>query len=211
MKPFLIWVGSKNQNIRKLRPFYPKIFNDYYEPFLGSGAVFLDYGHKGKHCFLSDKNKNLIHAWKTVQRDPEDVINTLEKNSINNKEEFYKLVDLYNTRRDGGLYLYINRFAFGGRMRSGKHGNLVASYGNRKINPVPSRKNMMKIFKRLQNTTIKCQSYDKIQPQEGDFVYLDPPYYGSYHKAYSKNLNFQGEHHNKQFKLFKKWSKEVVS
>ena len=42
VRPILKWAGGKRQLLPELRPFYPRRFNRYVEPFLGSGAVFLD-------------------------------------------------------------------------------------------------------------------------------------------------------------------------
>ena len=42
VRPILKWAGGKRQLLPELRPFYPRRFDRYFEPFLGSGAVFLD-------------------------------------------------------------------------------------------------------------------------------------------------------------------------
>ena len=42
VRPILKWAGGKRQLLPELRPFYPRLFDRYLEPFLGSGAVFLD-------------------------------------------------------------------------------------------------------------------------------------------------------------------------
>ena len=42
LRPILKWAGGKRQLLPELRPFYPNAFGRYFEPFLGSGAVFLD-------------------------------------------------------------------------------------------------------------------------------------------------------------------------
>jgi DNA adenine methylase len=42
LRPFLKWVGGKRQLLPVLRRFYPGQFGRYFEPFVGSGAVFFD-------------------------------------------------------------------------------------------------------------------------------------------------------------------------
>src|SRR5258708_35701661 len=61
VRPILKWAGGKRQLLPELRPFYPKRFDRYVEPFLGSGAVFLDLHNGG---FLEGGGVRLsgIHA-----------------------------------------------------------------------------------------------------------------------------------------------------
>ena len=47
VRPILKWAGGKRQLLPELRPFYPRRFDRYFEPFLGSGAVFLDLHNGG--------------------------------------------------------------------------------------------------------------------------------------------------------------------
>ena len=42
LRPFLKWVGGKRQLLPVLRRFYPDPMGRYFEPFVGSGAVFFD-------------------------------------------------------------------------------------------------------------------------------------------------------------------------
>lgn len=47
-RPILKWAGGKRQVLAQLRRFYPASFDDYIEPFVGSGAVFLDLHNTGR-------------------------------------------------------------------------------------------------------------------------------------------------------------------
>ena len=47
VKPFIKWAGGKTQLLKTFQSYYPKQLKEqkirnYYEPFLGSGAVFFD-------------------------------------------------------------------------------------------------------------------------------------------------------------------------
>ena len=39
VRPLLKWAGGKRQLLPELRRFYPRRFDRYFEPFLGSGGV----------------------------------------------------------------------------------------------------------------------------------------------------------------------------
>ena len=61
LRPFLKWVGGKRQLLPVLRRFYPETIGAYFEPFLGSGAVFFDLAGRGAinghGAVLSDDNR----------------------------------------------------------------------------------------------------------------------------------------------------------
>jgi len=47
-RPLLKWAGGKRQLLPALRAFYPESFGRYFEPFVGSGAVFFDLYASGR-------------------------------------------------------------------------------------------------------------------------------------------------------------------
>ena len=69
-KPFVKWAGGKAGVLDSLIPFVPQDFGDYYEPFVGGGALFFalqssgvfNANAKSKRIILSDKNPELINA-----------------------------------------------------------------------------------------------------------------------------------------------------
>ena len=56
---FVKWAGGKSQLINQLKPLFPKKFDRYFEPFVGSGAVFFYMAQNFtlKYAMLSDINK----------------------------------------------------------------------------------------------------------------------------------------------------------
>ena len=81
VRPILKWAGGKRQLLPELRPFYPSRFERYLEPFLGSGAVFLDLYNGGRlagpSVSLSDVNADVIGCYRTVRDDADAVIAAL--------------------------------------------------------------------------------------------------------------------------------------
>jgi DNA adenine methylase len=83
MKPFLKWVGGKQQILTDVLQLFPREIEDYYEPFVGGGSVLLgllssDIKIRGK-VYASDANANLIAVYQHIQHNPQEVINELQK------------------------------------------------------------------------------------------------------------------------------------
>ena len=72
VKPFLKWVGGKGQLLEQFQGLLPKKFNNYYEPFVGGGAVFFSIGHDKAH--INDINKTLVQTYIHIKEDTEKTI-----------------------------------------------------------------------------------------------------------------------------------------
>ena len=89
-KPFLKWAGGKAGLLENLLPFVPKDFSAYFEPFVGGGALFFALQNQRlfstnathlkptKKIILSDKNAELINAYKAIQSNPNEVLRELK-------------------------------------------------------------------------------------------------------------------------------------
>ena len=82
LRPFLKWVGGKRQLLPVLRRFYPDPMGRYFEPFVGSGAVFFDLVSRGQlnghGAVLSDDNADLIACYRRVGRSLDEVAAALD-------------------------------------------------------------------------------------------------------------------------------------
>ncbi len=73
LSPILKWAGGKEQELKYILPNLPfEKFEDYYEPFVGGGAVYAAI--QAKKYFINDKSDELI---------------TLYRNFINENREFF--------------------------------------------------------------------------------------------------------------------------
>jgi DNA adenine methylase len=85
VKPVLKWVGGKTQIIDVLLSKFPKVVNNYHEPFIGGGSVllgFLTLVVEGRievkgNIYASDKNETLISLYVNIQQHPDMVIDEL--------------------------------------------------------------------------------------------------------------------------------------
>lgn len=85
----LFYVGDKYKLISQLNNLFPKKINNFYEPFVGGGTVFLNI--QAKKYFLNDIDKNLI-----------DIHKFLIKSSFDQKgffKDIEKVINKYNLSR----------------------------------------------------------------------------------------------------------------
>ncbi len=75
----LFYVGDKYKIMKQIKNLFPKEINNFYEPFVGGGTVFLNIEARKYH--LNDINKNLINIHKFLVK------------SSNNPSEFFRSVE----------------------------------------------------------------------------------------------------------------------
>lgn len=181
MKPFLKWAGGKFKIIDHISAALPK-GSRLVEPFVGSGAVFLNTEYKS--YLLADTNIDLINLFKVVQKDGENFIDyaiNLFTPENNNEATYYTLRDEFNSsediRRKAALFIYLNRHCFNGLCRYNARGKFNVPFGRYSAPSFPTT--AVKFF------SLKSQSAEFVTQdfrttlaavRAGDVVYCDPPY-----------------------------------
>lgn len=192
--PFLRWAGGKTWLTGFVLDLTENLdFNHYYEPFVGSGAIFFAL-HPGE-ATISDSNEELIHTYITLREHTEDVIMTL-KTFENTKDCYYQT--RATIRPDDDVYMcarfiYLNRTSYNGLYRVNNMGMYNVPYGNRRIDFV-KEDHIREVSRLLQGVDIRSGDFTLYQNeiQEGDLVFLDPPYTISHNQngfiKYNQNL-----------------------
>ena len=76
--PFIKWVGGKRGLLEQILPLFSEKFNNYFEPFVGGGAVFFELFSRGllnnKKVVLSDINTELINTYQVIKNSPKELI-----------------------------------------------------------------------------------------------------------------------------------------
>ena len=62
--PILKWAGGKEQELKYIIPKLPESFTNYYEPFVGGGAVYTAL--QANKYFINDKSKELISLYRSI-------------------------------------------------------------------------------------------------------------------------------------------------
>ena len=184
----LRYIGGKSKIVSKFFQYFPVDFEEYREPFLGGGSVFLfmKQVYPEKKFWINDFNKNLFYFWITLQ-----------SNAINLQKELLKIKVIYNEKSkeerkqlniemknilyenknedifEKALAYYIcNKTSFSG-LEVGKFSN-PAFEKNFTIHNI----NKFLIYSELlQNVKItNFDYYQLFENSKNSFLYLDPPY-----------------------------------
>jgi DNA adenine methylase len=200
VRPLLKWAGGKRQLLPALRPYYPASFSRYFEPFLGSGAVFFDLHRQGclagRIARLTDTNVDLVGCYRMVRDASEEVITALRKletaHHAKGPSFYYEVRDSrFNPARTGPLetrytpelaamFIYLNRAGYNGLFRLNRSGGFNVPAG-RYTNPtICDAEHIRGVAQVLSHpgVSIECVPFDAAiaDAAAGDFIYCDPPY-----------------------------------
>ncbi len=164
--------------IKRYNHLFPKIFNTYYEPFLGSGAIYF-YLNPTK-AVLSDINEDLINTYKSIKSDWGKVYSILCKHHIKHDEKYYYLLrsaKCKNKFDSAARFIYLNRTCWNALYRVNKDGLFNVPIGS-KDNVIFDHDNFLEISKQLKKATIYCKDFETIinKSVSSDFIFVDPPY-----------------------------------
>ena len=185
--PFIFWAGGKRQLLAQIRERMPESFNNYYEPFVGGGAVIFDL--LPTSAVINDINKALVNAYRQICNATDEFLKKLneldETMWEDGKEYYYSLREHYNDKlmkeefdvELAALFVFINKHCFNGLYRVNGKGLFNVPYNNSR-NSSCDENTIRAIAVYLKNVTIlegdfqaACQNAKK-----GDFVFIDSPY-----------------------------------
>lgn len=212
IKPFLKWAGGKTQLLKELHKYVPNNFNKYIEPFIGGGAMF--FSLNPHESIIADSNEELVITYGQVKEDVESVIEHLE--TFEHNEDFFYNIrsldpnELEHSYRAARL-IYLNKTCFNGLYRVNKKGQFNVPYGKGNGSFL-NEEVLRNASEFLAETTIIHGDYLKVLNDfavEGDFIFLDPPYYpvGKYSdfKRYTKEFFY----HENQVQLKQEFDRLV--
>lgn len=181
-KPFLKWAGGKTQLLPEIKHILPqRVINEaftYVEPFVGSDAVLfwmLGKFHNMTKAVVNDINEDLINTYKTIQSNPEKLINILETlqeeyyslggNDDKKKEYYYNKRAVFNGRRSivmeqSALFIFLNRTCFNGLYRVNRKNEFNVPMGHYKKPAICDKENLLAISDALQKVELLCGDFE---------------------------------------------------
>lgn len=191
-KPFLKWVGGKRQLLSQFDELYPvdlkeKKVKNYYEPFVGGGAVFFDVVQRFEieNAFLYDINEELIITYLVIQKDVCKLLDFLNKydrqyKKLSEEEQknfYYELRNNFNCQRfdiDYDRYsenwipraaqiIFLNRTCFNGLFRFNSKGMFNSPQGKYKNPKIIDEQNLLNVSKVLEIATIRKADFSEVK------------------------------------------------
>lgn len=218
--PFVKWAGGKRQLLPQIKERMPENYNNYYEPFVGGGAVTFEL--RPANAVINDINKALINAYRQICNVPEEflkAVNKLDKEMSEQrteawgKEYYYYLREHYNDKlmkaeydvELAALFVFINKHCFNGLYRVNGKGLFNVPYNNSRRASV-DEKIIMDVSRYLQGVTIMEGDFETAcsDAKKDDFVFMDSPYAPlspTSFESYTKE-GFDIESHKRLAKLY---------
>lgn len=113
LKPFLKWPGGKSKELKVIIPNLPNCINNYYEPFIGGGAVYFAINN-ASHYFINDKSKDLVDLYNNIKSEHNNEL----FQSLTTVDQYWKLLDdIYESNKS----VLINAFT---KLRNDNNFNL---------------------------------------------------------------------------------------
>ena len=213
--PFVKWAGGKRQLLTQIKERMPEKYNNYFEPFVGGGAV--TFALLPENALINDINKALINTYRQICNAPEVFLKAIKKldNEMweDGKEYYYFLREHYNdklmkTEFDvelAALFVFINKHCFNGLYRVNGKGLFNVPYNNSRRVSVDENL-IMEISEYLQSVKIMDGDFEVAckEAKGGDFVFIDSPYAPlnpTSFESYTKE-GFDIESHKRLAKLF---------
>lgn len=213
--PFVKWAGGKRQLITQIRERMPEKYNDYYEPFIGGGAVIFDL--LPANALINDINKALINTYRTICNEPDAFLK--EVNRLDNdmwedgKKYYYSIREHYNDKlmrseydvELAALFVFINKHCFNGLYRVNGKGLFNVPYNNSRRVSVDEDV-IIATSEYLRGVTIIDGDFEQAckNAKKGDFVFIDSPYAPlnpTSFESYTKE-GFDIESHKRLAKLY---------
>ena len=215
-RPLLKWVGGKQSMLKHLKPLLPERWNVWHEPFVGAGGML--FGCAPEKARVNDSNWMLVNFHRQVKERPEELREEAfrlggwegctEEMFIERRRQFNRMISEREESSSSAAMMYwVVRHSFNGLYRVNSKGLFNAPWNrNMARGMLKPLEDFLACSAVLKNAVISCGDFEAfLEPvEEGDFVFLDPPYIpdlmGGSFVSYAKE-GFQREDHERTARL----------
>lgn len=187
-QPFLKWAGGKRQLISAIEAYLPAKYTEYYEPFIGAGAVLFTL--QPAFSTINDTNSELVNCYRVIKDRPQELLELCQRHQENNSKEYYYQLRQQDREPNfekrspverAARIIYLNKTCFNGLYRVNKSGQFNVPYGKYKNPTVADPMVIKAISTYLNQAQVRIFNTDFEEAiataKPGAFIYLDPPYH----------------------------------
>lgn len=183
VSPPASYIGGKKQLAQRLTSIIEQIPHTLYaEPFVGMGGVFFRRQLASKSEVINDISGDVVTLFRILQRHYPQFMETM-KFQISSRKEFERLIacdpDTLTDLERAGRFLYLQKLAFGGKVKGRTFGvdtTGPARFNINRIGPI-----LEEVYERLSGVVIERLPWDTFIDRydtPATLFYLDPPYFG---------------------------------
>jgi len=175
--PLIRWAGGKRLIVHRLTHFLPRTFGTYFEPMLGSGALF--FALRPSSSVLADVNLELVNFYKVVKSAPLNFYRAIHPLRAT-KTGYYRLRQTSPSSRlaRAARFFYLIRLSWNGLYRVNRKGEFNVPFGGRRPKELITLLAILGASQTLRKARLLCGDFEitTALAKPGDLVYFDPPY-----------------------------------
>lgn len=176
--PFLKWAGGKRWLVRDLDNLVGEFSGRYIEPFAGSAAVF--FALSPGRAILSDANEELIETYRAIAKNWRLVVKYLKCHHELHSPDYYYEMRASRPRgkfERAAKFIYLNRTCWNGLYRVNRKGEFNVPIGT-KDSVLLESDDFEGVSEALAGAELLVSDFEVQidRAEEGDFVFVDPPY-----------------------------------
>lgn len=191
-KPLLKWIGNKQRFAEQIVSYMPESFDNYYEPFLGSGAVLAELISQSNdklfpvfnHAYGSDVLPFLIDIFDLTKNNPQRLIDYYAQaitQYYDSPEAQYDIIrERFNNNHNAYDFCVLSRTCYSGIIRFRKtDGHMSTPRGPHKpISPIAFQDRVNQWSNVLQKADFRVEDFEIAMSRatKNDVIYCDPPY-----------------------------------
>lgn len=178
----LRYPGGKSKAVSQIVSLIPD-FEEYREPFLGGGSVFLAVKGLFPHrkYWINDLNTELYLFWRVLQTRPKELIQRVRvfREAVDGRALFTALKSMHGTGNDldrAARFFVLNRIGYSGMTDSGGY----SEDAFRRLFSRAAVRRLEETARALRSVQVTNLDYQSLleSPGENVFLFMDPPYYG---------------------------------
>lgn len=185
VKSPLRYPGGKSRAIKRILQHAPTRIEEYREPFVGGGSVFLAMKHlyrsRIRRYVINDLNDDLIHFWRAAQANIDELAHYVQsfKDGYEDGRELWRFLHTDGTMctemERAVRYFVLNRITFSGVVDSGGY----SQYAFERRFTQSSIGRLWRLEPLLREVEICQGDYEPLLHAKGEevFIFLDPPYW----------------------------------
>ncbi|WP_017659282.1 DNA adenine methylase [Baaleninema simplex] len=180
----LRYPGGKSRALRRIFEKFPPQIEEFREPFVGGGSVFIEFKRLYPQIpvWINDLNPEVYYFWKVAQSKLSELVEKVRDIKANRRDGRELFEELANAEVESlsecdraVRFFVLNRITFSGTIEAG--GYSQKSFEERFTESAIDR--LAKLDRVLKNVEITNLDYSELlQKSDRDiFIFLDPPYF----------------------------------